>query len=379
MSESSKPGSDRVRILFHVPQLTVGGTERHVAALAKGLNSDFYEPVVWCSSELGSVAEDIRSAGIRLVTWTRPTKRHPLAFATTALKIRNLRPDIFHSFDYGAHFADALMAWMVGVGIYISSRRNIRHWDPAQRLRLGERIRNRRSRLVIGNSLAVASVARTVEQVPDSKLRVVYSGVEQVESSSSREQARKQLGVSPGTFVVANVANLKSVKNHALLIRSIKGAIDDGADILLAIAGEGPLRGELGALASNLGIADRVLFLGEISDVGALYAAADAYAHSSLAEGLPTSVIEAMAAGLPVVATRAGGTEDLVVDGFSGILIEQNEAAGVAFTDVFKSWALDRSSASELGHSGARLAAEKYTVEKMIGDYEALYQELIEN
>ena len=367
----------RTRILFHVPQLTTGGTERHVASIVRNLDTDRFEPTVWCSGELGPPADDIRAAGVRLETWSRPTKRHPMAFVTTARRIRLARPHIFHSFDYGAHYSDALMSWIGRSGIYVSSRRNVRHWDPDQTLKFGERMRNKISRSVVVNSNAVAEKVRSVELISDSKIELIHTGTDGVVSELSRDDVRKKFGLSSDAFVVANVANLKLVKNQSQLLHALQIVGEAGVDAHLIIAGEGELREALTELARELGITRRLHLVGDEHHVADVLATADVYGHSSLAEGLPTAVIEAMWAGLPVVATRAGGTEDLVVDGQTGRLIDLGIESTAEIASAFQDLALNRSKLRSLGDAGVKFAAENFSTEMMIGKYESFYGSLM--
>jgi len=241
-------------------------------------------------------------------------------------------------------------------------------------MRLGERFRNRFSKAIIANSEPVARVAKYIEHIPDEKLNVIHSGISAPLFSVDREEARTRLGLPLDALVVANVANLKPVKNQAILIRTVKAMSDSGFNIHLLIAGEGELRSQLTGLSDELGVADRVHLLGELHDTTAVYRASDAYAHSSLAEGLPTAVIEAMHSGLPVVATRAGGTVDLVVDSENGALVDDDVEA---FSAVLSNWAVDSSVMAALGRKGLEMARDRFSLNAMIQKYESLYERLL--
>jgi glycosyltransferase involved in cell wall biosynthesis len=188
----------------------------------------------------------------------------------------------------------------------------------------------RRAELVEVNSRAVGEMVLS-RGGPESKLRVIYNGVEAGApvTDDERGEARRRLGLTSGPVVVM-VANLRHPKDPQTLVRAtarLKGAYPG---IRTLFVGEGRLRPELEELIRKLGLIEEARLLGRRDDVRGVLAAADVFCHSSLSEGLPNAVIEAQAAGVPCVVSRAGGSAELVTDGERGLVFEIGDVEGCA-------------------------------------------------
>lgn len=145
-----------------------------------------------------------------------------------------------------------------------------------------------------------------------------------------RTEAKRRLGVVPGRFLIAAAGRLSDEKGFDRLIAAVGRLVAAGIDAELVIAGEGDRLEPLRRLAAESGLADRVRLLGFVADLSTLYQAADAFALSSLREGLPNVLLEAMAYGAPVVSTRVAGTVRLIADGADGLLVEPDDPAALA-------------------------------------------------
>jgi len=172
--------------------------------------------------------------------------------------------------------------------------------------------------------------------------------------------------------VVLTLARLDRQKGLRYLIEAAAHV----PDAIFAIAGEGPDRAELESLAKSTGVADRVRFLGFRSDVPDLLAACDLFVLPSLFEGLPLSVVEAMAAGKPVVATRVGGTDEAVEHGVTGLLVPAEDATALAsaIREVLSSGAL----AARMGAAGADRALREFGAAAMAGSTMGIYEEVLQ-
>jgi glycosyltransferase involved in cell wall biosynthesis len=166
--------------------------------------------------------------------------------------------------------------------------------------------------------------------VPPAKLVVVRNGIRHREPRRGRAAVRSGLGLGARDRVVLTVGRLAEQKGHRSLCRAVPAILERVPNARFLWAGDGPLEGELRALACRLGVDETVRFLGRRDDVPDLLGAADLFVLPSLFEGLPLAVLEAMAAGLPVVATRAGGTAEVVDDGVTGHLVPAGDVAALA-------------------------------------------------
>jgi len=186
-----------------------------------------------------------------------------------------------------------------------------------------------------------------------------------------RVQARSSLGLPPDRPVVAIVARLVPVKNVSLFLRAMASV----PSAVALIVGDGELRARLEAEAAELGIAGRCRFLGWQSDVHAIYAAADLVTLTSNNEGSPVSIIEAMAAGRPVVSTAVGGVPDVVRDGVDGVLVHSGDTDGLA--SAINSLLADPSRRDDLGAAARLSVHRRYDASRLISDVTALYEDLV--
>jgi glycosyltransferase involved in cell wall biosynthesis len=171
------------------------------------------------------------------------------------------------------------------------------------------------------------------------------------DATVTRAVVRQQLGISAGTFLWLAVGSLEPQKDHATLLRAVATLRGRYPRLRLAVAGHGPLGRALGRLAEELGLADRVAWLGLRHDVPALLAACDAFVLTSRWEGSPNALLEALVSGVPVVATALGGVRDLVEDGRSGFLATPGDVAAVAGA-MERVLSLDQEARQHLGRRG---------------------------
>jgi len=186
-----------------------------------------------------------------------------------------------------------------------------------------------------------------------------------------REEQRELMGIGPDVPVVITAGRLNTQKNHRGLLEAMAdpGLAATGAQLLLC--GDGDLRGDLEEQAAASGIADRVRFMGVVSNLPELLAAADVFVLSSDWEGYPLVIMEAMAAGKAIASTSVGCLPELVPDG-TGLLVEPGDMAGLA--RALTALAVEPARARSMGEAGAQLAAERFDVSAMARSYRELYE-----
>lgn len=207
---------------------------------------------------------------------------------------------------------------------------------------------------------------------------VIPSGVDFAPIDAARTQrraTRAALGIAPDAPVIGCVARLVPIKDHATLLAAFQRVAAAVPRAVLLLVGDGPLRGDLEARATALGIGDRVRFLGLRTDVPRLLAAMDLFALASLNEGMGRVLVEAMAMGLPVVATRVAGIVDVVRDGESGLLVPPQDPEGMAAAIV--ALLRDPGLRRQMGEAGRRGVVPGYSVETMVARLRALYRETL--
>ena len=223
-----------------------------------------------------------------------------------------------------------------------------------------------------------ADLVERFRVAPAAKVRIVPLGLhlDPFLDASGGAPLRKELGIAPDTCVVTCVGRLVPIKNHRLLLKAGALIRQKGAGaVVLLIVGGGDLRASLAQDAEELRIADAVKFLGWRRDLPAVYAASDVVVLTSVNEGTPVSLIEAMAAGLPVVATSVGGVPDVVEDGVTGTLVPSGSAEALA--EAIMVLAADGNLRASFGRAGRDRAFQQYTRQRLITEVAALYDELL--
>lgn len=214
-------------------------------------------------------------------------------------------------------------------------------------------------------------------RAPAERCLVVANGVDTARFQPGRdEKIRQELKIEPGTFLLGAIGNVRAPKAYEVLLRAARLLKDEGLPFKVVIAGEGSgsLMEELQLLRHELAVEDVVQFLGLRSDVDRLLRGFDAYVLSSRTEGFSIACVEAMASGLPVIATRSGGPEQIIEHGVSGLLVppDDPQALGAAISTV----ARDPQLARNLGAKANQRARQKFSIETMLGEYEQLFGEL---
>jgi glycosyltransferase involved in cell wall biosynthesis len=218
-----------------------------------------------------------------------------------------------------------------------------------------------------------ADVARRRREVDERRLSVIPNGIALDRfrrDPASRARIRRDLGIDAASRVVGTVGRVAAEKNQALLLRAVAPLLGPGAH--LVVAGGGPLLGDLSALAASLGVAPFVHLLGVRADVPDVLNAMDAFVLSSTSEGLPLVVPEAMAVGLPVVATGVGGLPGVVEEGVTGFLVPSGDEG--ALRARLAMLLADPDQIRTLGERARSTALARFSADRMHRDYVALYE-----
>lgn len=231
---------------------------------------------------------------------------------------------------------------------------------------------SRASSVMVCVSEQVRALAIHDEGARPEKLRVIQNGIESPVESGSRTQVREQLGLREGQALLITVGRLVQQKGHAVLLDAIAELTDQNS--VFAFVGEGFLHDELMAKVRRLGLQHRVLFLGPRNDVPGLLAAADIFVQPSIWEGLSIALLEALFAGLPVIATRVEGVVDVVEDGRSALLVASGNSSEL--TRAIDRLLKDKQLRNQLAMAGRQLVQSKYTLDAMCEAYEDLIIEL---
>jgi len=322
-----------VKVLHLITELNVGGAEMVLARLLGRLGRDRFDPRVACwYGARGMVGRSIRGLGIPVIDLNMTAKWRWDAFCRLYRLLRRFRPHILHCWMFHANLPGRIIGRMAGVPIIITSRR-ISTEGP---------FRDGLNRLTAGlddRVIAVCEAARRAEiratRVPPEKVVTIHNGLDPARfhpcpSPQERARVRHRLGVLPNGPLIGSVGRLHAQKGYSDLLTALGIVCRQMAEIRLIIVGEGKLRSALHAQAVRAGLSGRVVFAGARCDVSEILPALDLFVLPSLYEGLPNVVLEAMAAGLPVVATGVDGTREVVLNGKTGLLVPPGDPAALA-------------------------------------------------
>jgi sugar transferase (PEP-CTERM/EpsH1 system associated) len=360
------------RIVHVIPTLRTGGLEKTLLRLATDLAGEFEHVVVTPSRHGPLTAAFSAVAHVVALGESRAPDRW-LALRMARL-FRALRPQIVHSRNWTC--IDAIIgARLAGVRTVVHGEHGRDASDPDGRNPVRRRLRRALGLLVTEFTAVSRDLTRwLVEEVgvPARKVRHIPNGVD-AECFAPRppEPARRALNLPAGAAVIGTVGRLDPVKDHVALIRAFAAATA-GRHASLLIAGEGPCRGRIEDSVRHLGLGDRVQVLGERSDVAVVLNTLDVFVLPSLGEGMSNSILEAMATGLPVVATHVGGNGELVSDGVTGILVPggSHEALAGALRRYLDHPELMRAH----GCAGRTRVEAEFTLRTMFGAYRDLYR-----
>ena len=362
-----------------VHSLHIGGAELLVTELSRALR-DRFRFVFACLDSDGPLADQLRDEGHIVEVLNRQAGVDWQCGRRLARFLREQNVVAVHAHQYTPFFY-SLLARGLGRQPPIVFTEHGRQYPDHPRLkrivcnRLLLRVHDR----VIAVGEAVRSALIANEGIPASRVEVLFNGVrlEPYRAAANdlalRAAVRRELGLSDSDFVVAQVARLNALKDHATAARTIARTTHQAANIRWLIVGDGEQRGALEAAVQNHGIGHVTKLLGTRRDMPRLLAAADACLLSSISEGIPLTLIEAMAARLPVVSTDVGGVAEVVVPEVTGLLAPSGNDSLLA--DHLTRLAADRVFASRLGRNGAARAEELFSFQQMADGYAGVFEE----
>lgn len=374
----SPAAGNPIRIAHVLPSFHIGGQERVALDLARTHRSQGHEVVAFSIDRPpeGKLGEAFRAAGVPTRNVPRrgpgvdPTLVFRLAFALAREGI-----DLVHTHNpmalvYGAPAGKLARAAVV----------HTKHGENPETH--GRRIVFRRALSVFADAFVAVSTttagsARESRDVQESKLRVIPNGIDVSRfgmEGAARSEVRRELGIAEDAWVIGTVGRLASEKNQVLLVKALAGLL--GEHSRLVIVGDGPEAGAIARAVGEAGLQPWVHLTGARADVARFLEAFDVFALPSLSEGLPLVVLEAMASGLPVVASAVGGIPDVVEEGATGTLVSPGnvEELRAGLLEL----AGDRALARMRGARAREVARARYSLDTMAGSYMELYRHVLE-
>lgn len=348
-----------------------GGSERQFVSLAQNLDPHAFSVHLGCLAEKGPFRQELGQMEIFPLGGSFYTAQSFRTRWQLARYLRRTAMDVAHAFDFYTNLVLIPVAKLARVPVVIGSQRQIGDLlTPAQwraqiwTFRLCDK--------VICNSRAAADRLCQQGLRPD-KVAVIENGL----PAAVFAETSPALPPVHGLLRIGMIARMNHrAKNHNVLLRAAALTLRKLPNVEFVLVGDGPLRPELEQQAAALGIADRVRFLGDRRDIPAVLASLDITVLPSTSESLSNSIIESMAAGVPVIATRVGGNTELVAND-TGLLVPEGDDQALA--SAMESLLSHESLRKRLGRNARNSARERFTIERMCQNHEKLYAELLQS
>jgi sugar transferase (PEP-CTERM/EpsH1 system associated) len=373
----SQPGptASAPRVAHVVLSMDCGGLEAVVLDLVREGGRLGQDVSVVCLDRPGVLAPRVEAQGARLACLGKPPGIRPSTFHRLGALFRELRPDVVHTHQIGALFYAGPAARRCGVPVVVHTEHG-KHYDRGRTRWLGRLAACTASRFFcVSADIAASAAERRI--VPRRKLHVVSNGIDidRFRDRGDGEAVRAALGIPLGAPVIGTVGRLTEVKRQDLLIRAFGRLRARRDDAHLLLVGDGPWMGRLRELAAELGLAERVHFVGYQDRPAPYLRVMDVFVLSSRSEGMPLSVLEAWAAGLPVIGTRVGGLPELIDDGRTGLLVDfaDEGALARAACDLID----DPGLAARLGEAGRDQVESRFSLRRMADEYHRHYHEIL--
>jgi L-malate glycosyltransferase len=326
---------------------------------------------VCCLDAAGAWGEELRGEGIPVTVTGRPEGFHPMLGRAVARAAAAHGATVLHAHHYSPFvYASLARLWSPRLRIVYTEHGRLSDAPPSPKRRLANALFSRLPHAVFTVS---ADLKRHIveEGFPPEKVGVIYNGIDvgPLPTSQERDEVRACLGVDARTLVVGTIARLDPVKDLVTMIEAA-GALRRTTPALLLIVGDGSERARLERAAASTGQQDAVRFLGHRDDARRWLAGCDVYANSSIHEGVSLTILEAMSAALPIVATRVGGTPEIVDDSYGRLVPPRDSGAMAAALGELAS---DADRRRGMGAEARRQVEARFTIERMVREYRDAY------
>ncbi len=370
-------GPGAIRVLHVVDTLGVGGLELGLANFIQRTLTDFSHSVC-CVRQLGPVADRLSAVAVPIYSLGKPDGHEWGLALRIAQQCRAVRPHIVHTRNWAA-FDGVIGARLARVPVLIHSEHGWR--DDREVMNRKRKLTRRLLAPLIDRVLTVSEHLQRwllhEVRIRHDKVVLVRDGVDtqRFKPANDRERLRTQLGYQPGEIVVGAVGRLDPVKNYSALLQAVHILSARHRNLRLLIVGDGVEKAALDGEARGRGLADIVRLAGHHDDVAGWLGIMDVFVLPSVMEGTSIALLEAMAVGLPVVATQVGGNPEVVVDGGTGRLVPARDAAALAAAIDW--YALNEDVRGRHGAAGRDRVARHYSMADMIAGYTAVYRDTL--
>ena len=370
------PHGAPVHVMHVVYALQPGGMELGVVKVVNGLDRARVRSSICSTVSATRSVRDLVSSDVPVFELQRRPGNDPRLVAELYRLFRRERPDVVHTHAWGTLIEGLVAARLARVPYVVHGEHGTLQLKGYQ-ARIQRWAWNQTTQVLSVSRKLADRMAETTGVNP-SRIQTIQNGVD-CERFSPRHRAagRARLGLSPETLAIGTAGRLVPVKNQASLIDALGGLRTAGVAFRGYIAGDGPLRSELQSKITALGLTDHVHLLGHCGDLEQILAGLDIFVLPSRSEGMSNTILEAMASGTPVVATKVGGAEELVAHEQTGLLVPAEDSA--ALTRALVRMQTDDRRRRAMGRAARMLTETTFSIRRMVREYEHLYWGLRSN
>ncbi|MCD6385084.1 glycosyltransferase [Candidatus Sumerlaeota bacterium] len=382
---NSEDKNRKIKILYFIGSLQLGGAERQLAELATRLDKTRFDVEICCIAQGGPLVKFVEHHGVPVRIFNFYLVRGKLNPYSYFHLIRELwriyryikksRPDIVHAFLYTAYIVGIACARVAGVPVTIASRRSLGYFKDNTLFKQPlENIINKFTNYVLVNSEAVKQDVLRREKIDPQKIHLIYNGVDiqRFQHPANAGDIRTKLGIPDDCVTIGVVANLIPYKGHTELIESARIIKNEFPQTRFVCVGrDSGIKPKLESLIHNYHLEEMFIFTGDRTDIPELMQAFDIVALASYEEGFSNVILEAMASGKPVVATNVGGNPEAVVHGKTGLIVPPRSPQALA--DALLRLLKDPQLRSTLGKNGLERARKLFSIEHLIENMQNFY------
>jgi len=365
-------------VVHLVESLEVGGMENGVVNLVSRMDRERFAVSICCLSHPGALAAKLEGSDIPLFTLGWLSGFRPRIITALARELTLRKADVVHTHGWLTLVYGAFACKLAGVPALINGEHGTFHLDQPRR-KLAYRLLS----LLVTKFLTVSYSLRDqlvdVLHIPIGKIVTIPNGVDagkfSPRSHAHIRQVKEKLGIPVAAQVIGSTGRLEPVKNYDMLLRAFARIRPEFPQLRCLLIGDGSRRRHLEQLASELGIAEAVIFLGKVNNPYDILPVLDVFVLTSFSEGMSNTILESMACAKPVVATDVGGNREMVMDGRNGILVESGNVPQLA--EALAVLLRDEGKIALYGSNSRKIVEENYSISSMVSAYEAVYADIL--
>jgi len=370
---------DSIQTIHVIYRLDTGGLQNGIVNLVNNMDTSKFENIICCLTQGGDFEKRLNKNIKVSKMFKKPGNDYQL-YIKLIEYLKEIKPTIVHTRNW-AGMDGIIAAKIAGVPIIVHGEHGFEITDLISQNKKRKFIR----KLVLSTMVdKIVTVSKNLKnrlineiKIKPEKIIHIPNGVDTNKFNIYRKEfTRKKFGFKKEDFIIGIVARLDSIKNHKTLFFAFKEIVKNYPQVKLIIVGDGPLREELKEKSYQLGIKNKVIFMGERDNVPEILKTFDIFVLPSLNEGMSNTILEAMATGIPVIASNVGGNPELVIDGETGFLFPTNDVESLV--QKIKTYILYPELEQKHGYNARKRVEEKFSLDQMVRRYEELYVELVE-